>query len=283
MESRKIMWNGTVRALPLKEQLRAAAIAGCDALSVTPSDYTAWLGSAISTRDMLAMADDAGVRITHLDPFVRWVDDWVPHLPGESFPAEIVAFDADDFFRMAAALRVESFTAWGGFRPGRYETPQLIDAFGTLCRRAEREGLRCSLEFIPVFGIPDLKMAWDIVKGAAAPNSGIMFDFWHYMRGGRDDALLRKIPGEKITGVQLCDATLEVPEGMSLAFDGLNNRRAPGDAEFPIHEIVDVLKEIGALNLVGLEVFSEAFDRMSADEIGETSRETLDRTLAASR
>jgi len=74
-----------------------------------------------------------------------------------------------------------------------------------------------------------------------------------------------------------------VPEGMSLAFDGLNNRRAPGDAEFPIDEIVDVLKEIGALNLVGLEVFSEAFDRMSADEIGETSRATLDRTLAASR
>jgi 4-hydroxyphenylpyruvate dioxygenase len=176
MENRKIMWNGTVRALPLREQLRAAAIAGCDALSVTPSDYNRWLGSAISTRDMLAMADDAGVRLSHLDPFIRWVDDWVPYLPGESFPTEIVAFDADDFFRMAAALQVESFTAWGGFRPGRYETPQLIDAFGALCRRAEREGLRCSLEFIPVFGIPDLKMAWDIVKGAAAPNSGIIFD-----------------------------------------------------------------------------------------------------------
>jgi hypothetical protein len=41
---------------------------------------------------MLALAKDAGVRITHLDPFVRW---------------------------MAAALRVESFTAWGGFPAGR--------------------------------------------------------------------------------------------------------------------------------------------------------------------
>ena len=37
--AKRIMWNGTVRALPLKEQLRAAAIAGCHALSVTPSDY----------------------------------------------------------------------------------------------------------------------------------------------------------------------------------------------------------------------------------------------------
>ena len=49
---RRIKWNGTVRALPLREQLRAVAIARCEALSVTPSDYAAWLSSAISTHDM---------------------------------------------------------------------------------------------------------------------------------------------------------------------------------------------------------------------------------------
>jgi hypothetical protein len=103
-QTKRIMWNGTVRALPLKEQLRAAAIAGCQALSVTPSDYNKWLGASISTQDMLAMADDAGVRLTHLDPFVRWVDKWMPDLPG--FPTDSIAFDADDFFRMAAALKV---------------------------------------------------------------------------------------------------------------------------------------------------------------------------------
>ncbi len=35
------MWDGTVRALPVKEQLRAAAIAGCQALSVTPAAHCA--------------------------------------------------------------------------------------------------------------------------------------------------------------------------------------------------------------------------------------------------
>jgi hypothetical protein len=137
-QAKRIMWNGTVRALPLKEQLRAAAIAGCQALSVTPSDYNKWLGASISTHDMLAMADDAGVRITHLNPFVRWVDQWMPDLPAEDFPTHGIAFDVEDFFRMAAALKVQSFTAWGGFPAGRYTTPQLIDAFGALCRRAER-------------------------------------------------------------------------------------------------------------------------------------------------
>src|SRR5882757_10801918 len=79
---RRITWNGDVRALSLREQLGAAAIAPCEALSVTPSDY-AWLK---------AMADDAGDRITHLDPFVRWVDQWriyYPHLNGRFAPQAV--------------------------------------------------------------------------------------------------------------------------------------------------------------------------------------------------
>jgi sugar phosphate isomerase/epimerase len=162
----------------------------------------------------------------------------------------------------------------------RYETPQLIDAFGALCRQAAHEGLRCDLEFIPVFGIRDLKTAWQIVDGAGAANSGIVLDLWHYMRGGRNDALLRSIPGDKITGVQLCDATVKLPAGMSLAFDGLNNRRAPGEGEFPIAEILEVLRKSGGLNIVGLEIFSREFDRMSAKAIGEKSRAILDGALS---
>ena len=174
---------------------------------------------------------------------------------------------------------MESFTAWAGFPAGHYELPQLIDAFGALCERAATEGLRCDLEFIPVFGIPDLKTGWAIVDGAGASNSGIVLDMWHYMRGGRDDALLASIPGDKITAVQLCDATAEVPKGMSLAEDGLNNRRSPGEGDFPIGEIVEVLRNSGGLNNVGLEIFSPRFDAMSAEAIGETCRRVLDETL----
>ena len=278
---RRIMWNGTVRALPLKEQIRATVVAGCEALTVTPSDYLKWLSASVSTRDIRSMAADAGIRITHLDPFVRWVENWKPAIPAKDFPTDPIAFDADDFFRMTAALEVHSFTAWAGFPAGRYQLPQLIDAFGTLCERAAAEGLRCDLEFIPVFGIPDLKTGWAIVEGAGASNSGIVFDLWHYMRGGRDDALLASIPGDRITAVQLCDATAAVPTGMSLAEDGLNNRRAPGDGDFPIGEIVEVLRKSGGLNDVGLEIFSPQFDAMPAEAIGETSRKVLDQVLGS--
>ncbi len=275
----KIMWNGTVRALPFVEQLKAAEIAGCSAIAVTPSDYNKWLGSSISTADLMRASKDHGVRIAHLDPFVRWSDDWKPHLDGLDFPVDIVGFDEDDFFRMASALHVESFTAWSGFAPGHYSLEAIADAFGTLCARAAKEGLRCDLEFIPVFGVSSLKMAWDIIQKVKSNNSGIVFDFWHYMRSGPDEELLRSIPGETITAVQLCDATETVPAGMSLAFDGLNNRLTPGEGAFPIARLVETLGQIGALNNVGLEVFSPQYDKLSAQQIGDITRNAFSRYL----
>jgi sugar phosphate isomerase/epimerase len=278
----KIMWNGTVRALPFAEQLKASQVAGCSAIAVTPSDYNRWLGASISTSDLLQMSDDHGVRIMHLDPFVRWTNDWKPHLDGIDFPVDIVGFDADDFFRMAAALRVDSFTAWSGFAKGRYSLEGIADAFGVLCARAAEEGLRCDLEFIPVFGVSSLKMAWDILQKVRADNAGIVFDFWHFMRGGADESLLRSIAGENITAVQLCDATADVPAGMSLAWDGLNNRLTPGKGAFPIARLVETLGEMGALNNVGVEVFSTEYDKMSGQQIGELTRNVFDRYLAPS-
>jgi hypothetical protein len=103
----RVMWNGTVRALPFGEQVEAARIAGCSVIAITPSDYNKWLGASISTSNLRSMASDVGVTITQLDPFVRWTEDWKPHLRGLEFPVDIVGFDEDDFFRMAAVLEVQ--------------------------------------------------------------------------------------------------------------------------------------------------------------------------------
>ena len=252
-----------MRALPLAEHLRAVRIAGCESLTVTPSDYVAWLAHSVSTHDVRSMAADAGVALTHRDPLVRWTNAWQPELSGEeTFPVDTIGFDADDFFRMASALRVQSFTAWAGFPRDRYALAQIVDAFGALCRRAAQEGLRCDLEFMPVFGIPDLRMAWDIISQTGAPNSGIVLDLWHDVRSGLNPELLSAIPGERITAVQLCDASLALPEGTSLAADGLTNRQMPGEGAFPIAEILTALQASGGLNNCGVELFSPRNDRL---------------------
>jgi sugar phosphate isomerase/epimerase len=60
-----------------------------------------------------------------------------------------------------------------------------------------------------------------------------------------------------------------------LAYDGLNNRLAPGEGNFPISQLLSTLRDIGGLNNVGLEVFSPRFDRLSAQEIGDITRRTF--------
>ena len=60
---RRVMWNGTVRALPLAEQLRATQLAGCEALTITPSDYVTWLAHSTTTStraDILATLQATG-------------------------------------------------------------------------------------------------------------------------------------------------------------------------------------------------------------------------------
>lgn len=276
-QHRRVMWNATVKTKPFQDQLRAAHIAGCSALSVTPSDYVRWLGSGASTNDLKSMASDYGIEISHLDPFVRWTTDWEPSAPGVDFPINDVAFDADDFFRMADALGTGTFTAWGGFPDGQYSTQQIVDAFGALCDRAARHGMQCGLEFIPLWEIGTLKQAWEVVSLAGARNGGIVLDMWHYFRGTPDNALLASIPGSKIFAVQLCDAPHHLPQGMTLAQEGLGHRLLPGSGDFPIGAVVDVLRKTGGLNNVGLEIFSDEIDAMNPKAIGTIAKTLMHR------
>ncbi len=53
-----------------------------------------------------------------------------------------------------------------------------------------------------------------------------------------------------------------------LGNDLLHFRRLPGSGDFPLAAIVNRLRETGALNSVGPEVFADAMDSISAVEAG---------------
>jgi sugar phosphate isomerase/epimerase len=250
-------------------------------MSVTPYGYTQWLAQGMSTRDVLSMASDAGVRLFHLDPLIRWVTNWKPNVPESAFPYHALSFGEDEFFGFAEALGVVSFTAFAAFPEGAVSFSEIVDAFGSLCNHAATRGLRCDLEFIPMYGIPTFEAAWRIVEATGAPNGGIAFDFWHYFRGTPDDDLLRSIPGAKIHCVQISDATAKPPDGVPLGRDGQTSRRLPGDGDFRIADVIRILRATAGLNTVGLEIFSTKFDAMTAEEIGAACRKSLAAVLSA--
>ena len=271
-----IMWAGTVRSLPLAQQLQATTQAGCDALSISPYNYTRWIMEGLSTSDILAMAAENNVVLSHLDPYTRWAKHWRPDsLHPRQSPLPFFGFDESDFLRIAAALKVASMTAIVSCPKADVSIDQLIDGFARMCDRAADIGVRCDLEFIPFWGLPDLETAWNIVRTAGKANSGIVFDFWHYMRGKPDSELLQSIPGEKISTVQIDDAAATVRHGRSLVEDCIFFRVPPGEGEFPVVYLLQQLHRMGGLNRFGPEIFSVEFDTLTASEIARRCRSSL--------
>jgi sugar phosphate isomerase/epimerase len=263
-----IMWSGNVRSLPLEERIRVTSKAGFDVLTISPFDWLEAMRSGLSTRDMMSMAADAGIRIDHLDPLARWAPEWMPDNIVEHIYLTFLHCDVDDFLRIGEALKVTSMSAIATY-PAGHEVPldRLTEAFARLCDRAAPLGIRCDLEFIPMWGLRDLRTAWAIVKGADRPNGGILFDFYHYLRGNPDDALLETIPAEKISAVQVADANATINPNISLFQDCIFRRVPPGEGAFPVTRLLQLLEKKGALKRLGPETFSQKFDRMKGEEI----------------
>lgn len=275
------MWIGNVRNLSFQDQLRTTAAVGLNELSMTPLDFDRNLAKGLSARDMRMMAADVGVSLPILDPIASWAPHW---RSGISDPAwmEFLGYSADDFFRIAEQLGVSTVTVIGTLPAGLASVPEIAESFALLADRASSHGVQCVLEFIPLWGISDWAMAWQILQIADRPNTGLAFDFWHYIRGGRDDALLRSIPGSKIAYVQVTDAEASVPPGRSLHDDCLFHRLQPGEGGLPVKELLDILCEIGGTQRIGPEIFSAKLDASSADAIAEALREPYWRALADS-
>lgn len=264
------MWSGNVRNLPLAERIRVTASAGFDVLTISTADWLDALRGGISTADMFAMADDAGIRIDHLDPLARWAPQWMPDNITEPAYLSFLTCDTDDFLRIAEALKVTSMSAIATYPSGtEVPTDQLIEGFAALCDRAAPLGIRCDLEFIPMWGLRDLETAWAVVNGADRPNSGLIFDFYHYLRGKPDDALLETIPPEKISSIQVADAHAQVNPNISLFQDCIFRRVQPGEGAFPVTQLLQLLDRMGAINRIGPEIFSQTQDEMAGDEIAE--------------
>lgn len=82
----------------------------------------------------------------------------------------------------------------------------LATSFVAVCDRAAGIGAQARLEFTPIGVIATLSDGRDIVRTADRSNGGLLFDTWHFFRGGPDFGFLEQIPGERIFSVPVADA-----------------------------------------------------------------------------
>jgi sugar phosphate isomerase/epimerase len=249
-------------ATPYRDLVAATAAAGFDALSIWPLMYRrAQSREGLDPQTMRAIADDAGVRITDLDP----CGDWLP--AGPDAPAEPI-FRADwgraQFFEAAAVLGADTIVAvhltGGSVDPGF-----AIDAFGTLCDDAAAHGLRVALEFMPFSGIPDLAAGWGIVEAAGRANGGLVLDVCHYVRSGGGAARLASIPPERIFSIQLADGPAAAPD--DIVDEAMFHRALPGTGEMGVARILADLAARGVRARTGPELYQRAWADMTATEV----------------
>lgn len=156
-----------------------------------------------------------------------------------------------------------------------HDPTALSDALGEFALRARRHGLLTAFEFMPISSVPDLAAGWRIVQPLASAGVGLTFDTWHYFRSRPDPMLLATIPAERILEVQLADAMVAL-RGANLTEDLLRFRMLPGEGEFDIAGVVQILKRMGAWRSVGPEVFADAMDALTTAEAARRAGLSLD-------
>jgi sugar phosphate isomerase/epimerase len=274
-----LMPFSNVAHLPLDQKFDATRVAGYTALSLMPYELDQMEAAGTPPAEVRARAEDAGIHIARLDPLNTWPRIWLPDNMDDAYVATVNT-TKERMFALCKVVGATHFSLNATFPRGSMTLDQITEDYAAICRDAAEYGLMCDLEFIPLWGVPTLQMGWDIVRGAGAPNGGLVFDTWHFVRGGSDIALLRDIPGDQIHCVQLNDGPLTLPPGVTIK-DNCYDRKFPGDGDFPNVAIVEILARTGGLNHVGAEVFSPMLAGMSAREIGETSRVSVNGVLHA--
>lgn len=262
---------------PLADRIRAASRAGFRGLSVWPRDYAAARAAGLSDADLRSLLDDCGIAIAELDGAWSWLPGAERSVPAAEDPVGFFRTREDDLYRIADAIGGRSLNAIDAFG-GDFGLDEAAESFAALCDRAARHGLRVHLEFLPWTRVPDVGTAWEIARRAERPNAGILVDSWHFFRGNPDWDALARVPGERVTGVQLADAPSR--PGADRIAETLHERLLPGEGALDLPRLVAALREIGADAPLGVEVFSDALHAISPDEVARRARGAIGRVLA---
>lgn len=149
-----------------------------------------------------------------------------------------------------------------------------IEQYGLLAELTAEFGIKALLEFVPIFGVPDIPTALTVAEKVAHPNLGLIMDTMHIGRSGAGADDLHAVPPELVGYIQLCDVPLE-PDIPDYMYEAMFERKVPGEGELPLAEFLGALPRD---RVVGLEIPLRA-----EAERGVGPRERLGRAVDAAR
>lgn len=252
------LWSYTFRDADLPALAAAAGAAGFAHVTATPQLFVRSGGVAADLRSRI---EDRGVTVSFVDGLCSALPGTPPAAPGATGFVDPHEAGIEDCIGIALALGAGAVNL---VHIGGTATPvdALAEAFAAACRRAADDGLRLSIEFLPGTGIPDLATAAAVVRAAGAPTGSILFDTWHFARGGGRLEELDPATAALIGGLQLADRS---PDQDLQPYVPMRGRKLPGDGALPLAEITRRVLAARPGLPVGAEVLSDEIDALGLE------------------
>lgn len=154
-----------------------------------------------------------------------------------------------------------------------------IEEYGKLSEFTASFGVKTLIEFVPIFGVRDMKAGLDIIEQVNSSNLGLIFDTMHAGRTGVTACDVQAVPPKHIGYIQICDVPKmeRIPKFMDQEYmdEARYQRFSPGTGALPIGDYLANLPETVPLSL-------EVPHRLAA-ESGITLQETLRECVAATQ
>jgi sugar phosphate isomerase/epimerase len=151
----------------------------------------------------------------------------------------------------------------GDFNNTACPLPQIIEAFGALCKDAQEYGATIGFEFMASAMIDNLKDSLTMVETAGAKNGGLIVDIAHVVNLGITYEEIRRIPLQYLSNLELNDGTR--PESPN--HDPSRARRFCGEGEFDIKGFIACANNMGYTGPWAVEVFSQELVGLPLEEL----------------
>ena len=229
-----------------EERVSAAKAAGFEGIGLRAETYVDALNEGLFDRDLLAILDKYGMKVTEVEYIVQWAEE---HRSYEQKYKEQICF------HMCELFGVDSINC--GLMEN-YSVEYTAQKLRELCRRAGKYTI--GVEPMPYSGLPDVKKAWAVVQAAGCDNAKLLLDSWHYIRADQplDLSVLEGIPAEKIVSIQINDVQAHPYAKSILRDESMHDRMLPGTGCGNTAGFVKLIRDKGVRPaVVGVEVISD--------------------------
>jgi sugar phosphate isomerase/epimerase len=241
-----ILSSQTLRGIPIPDRAEAAASAGFKAIGAHHEDLERLRATGTPLDRLRDAVEATGIAVVEVGFLNRWA--------GLESAAETERLALFGLARALGARRI-NVGLYSGPEPA-----QIVERFRTLCQAAAFEGLQVSLEFFPFGALPDAPSAWDVIARAGEPNADLLFDAWHWHRGGADAAAVAAIPRGAIGCLQLSDAAAAA--AADVGEESRHGRLLPGTGAIDLIGLLRKLDAAGHHPPIAVEVLSDELGAM---------------------